>query len=437
MDRQTLEQMNERARAHLRYARAEKKRRELEEEARQPARRSPITSTGIRYTDEGIETHPTAAEEIDIPAALPAKDVAFSVRPARYRLELRLERPAAIDVFRSGQEIVQSRRVHDTAVLDIGGGQFRIESSAVILDMRLHRFGQRAAGELVLGPFEAEGIVEAEAKGHGNWEAQVASDRVYDATLDTAGTVPDLTLHGDVWEGAPRGSKLPESKTEPIDGGWPWSVVRRFESGLEAPNWSSAVKAGAVFSGHEEVTEDGVIELDHSNYRYWRGVGEWTMLAGENAPSFDPTPGRWAYVWGAAENADRAYSLKTGRQTDPTTEGVYLVKSGGSESTQISGARAAQGSPVSSGRETLAPGSRWRAEKGEHPSGILVKLEGAGLAKSVELRVIQKKGPKGKEVQSTRRIDLSNLWDPRRKDVPSGGNSGGRGIFLSHSERSP
>lgn len=138
--------------------------------------------------------------------------------------------------------------MHGRAVLDVEGGQFRIQSSAAILEMRLHRFEQRATGTLILGPFEAE------VKGHGDWSARVGSDRVYDATLDSTGSLPSLTLHGDTCEGAPRGSELPESKLEPIEGGgWPWSVVRRFESGLDAPNWSSAVKAGTTLSGREEI----------------------------------------------------------------------------------------------------------------------------------------------------------------------------------------
>jgi hypothetical protein len=373
MDRQTLKQMNERARAHLRYVEQAETKAALEDETRQPARRSPIKSTGIQYTEEGIETHPTAATEIDVPVRLPAKEVAFSVRPSRYRLSIRVERPAAVDVYRGGEYAIRSRRALGTSIFDVEGGELRIESSAAILDLRLHRFERRAEGYIILGPFSAEGLLEAEVVGEGDWSAHVASNRVYDATLDTAGTVPDLTLHGDVWEGEPRGRSLPEHKLTPIKGGWPWSVVRRFNGGLEAPNWSAAVKAGTAVSSPEEITERGVIDLDHSTYQYWRGVGEWTILAGANAPSFDPAPGRWTYVWGKAQNVDRAYSLKTGRQTDPTTKGTYLVKSDDPDSVEISGAYAAQGSPVSTDRETLAPGPRWRTEKSEHPPQVVVK----------------------------------------------------------------
>lgn len=242
-----------------------------------------------------------------------------------------------------------------------------------------------------------------------------------------------------MWEGKAAGQSLPESKSAPIEGGWPWSVVRRFESGVEAPSWAPSVRAGTVATGHEEVTEPGVVELDHSGFRYWRGVGQWTVLAGESAPSFDRTAGRWTYVFGSAEGAGRAYSLKTGRQTDPTTEGTYLIKSDDPDSVAISGAHAAQGSPVSEDRRTLAPGSgsRWRAELTRHPPQVLVRLSGAGLARAVELETTQRKGPKGMDVTSTRRVDLSNLWPPGRKDVPSPQRPEGAGIFLPHTGRSP
>jgi len=437
MKRAEIEEMNQMARAHLRRVEQAEKRQEIESEARQPLRRSPITSSGIQYTEEGIETHPVASEEIDVPAQLPAKEAALSVRPARYRMELRLERPGAVDVFRDGTQIVRSRRVSGRAVMDVEGGRFTVKASAAILDLRMRRFEGRSEGTLVLGPFEAEGTVEAKAIGHGDWAARVASNRVYEGTLDGSGDVPSLHLTGNVWEGPPAGESLPAGRGNPIEDGWPWAVARRFESGLEPPNWASSAQAGTTTSGHEEITSAGVIRLDHSAYRYWRGVGQWTLLAGENAPSFDEVPGRWTYVWGTAEGAERAYSLKTGRRTDPTAEGTYFVK-GDPSQVDITGAHAAQGHPLPESRETLAPISgRWRAEKSRHPGQVLVKLEGSGLARAIEIKTTRRKGPKGMEAASTRRIDLSKLWPPQAKDVPSPQRPEGRGIFLSHTERSP
>lgn len=437
MERQELEQMNEMARGHLRHVESIQRRKELEEEASQPVRRAPIKSTGVRYNDEGVETHPVQAEGIDVPTQLPSKEASFSVRSAQYRLEIRLQRPGAVTVERQGKTIVQSRRMFRRSVLDIQGGQFTVSASSAILDLRLHRFESRSKGTIVLGPFEAEGVVEARAIGHGSWSAEVASNRVYDADLDESGQLPSLQLQGSVWEGEPRGQSLPENKLDPIEGGWPWSVVRRFESGLKEPTWASAVKAGTTTSGHEKITEDGVIELDHFNFQYWRGVEKWTLLAGTNAPSFDPVPGRWTYVWGTATGADHAYSLKTGRQTDPTSRGVYLAKSDDPESVEISGAYGSKGNSVPADRATLGPGSRWKASKSHHPPQVLVRLEGSGLARAVEIQTTRKKGPKGMEVTSSRRIDLSKLWSPRRKNVPSPQRPEGQGIFLPHTERSP
>lgn len=430
--------MNQAARGYLAYARAKKRQVGLEEEASQPARRAPIHSKGILFSEEGIETHAVAAEQLGTPFSLPASEVAFEVRPARYRLELRLAEPGAIDVLRDGQKIVSSRRAAGTAVLDIEGGSFTVASSSLISGARLHRFEQRSEGEIILGPFRAQGTVEATAKGHGTWTAEVASNYVRKGSLGAGGKLPSLTLEDDVWEGAVPGQSLPESRLSPIEQGTPWSVARRFESGLEAPRWADAVKAASTRSGHEEVSESGVIDLDHDTYEYWRGVGEWALLAGSEAPAFDPAPGRWTYVWGTASGVGRAYSLQTGRRADPTAKGIYLAKSSAPSEVEIEGAHAAYGSPVSADRETLAPGGAvWRAKKSEHPPQVLVRLQGKGLARAIEITETRKRGPKGKEFTQSRRIDLSKYWDPRQTNVSAPQRPEGRGLFLPHPNESP
>ena len=76
-----------------------------------------------------------------------------------------------------------------------------ISASATILGIDVRSFRARAEGELILGPFDMEGTAEAKAIGNGDWTAEVASNRAYDATLETAGSLPEMTLHGGVWEG--------------------------------------------------------------------------------------------------------------------------------------------------------------------------------------------------------------------------------------------
>lgn len=426
--RDRIKELNRKARRYLDYAEAARAKREIESDARQPRRRAPITSSGILFTEEGAETKPLASEEVDVPASVPSQDLSMTLRPARYRIRLQVDGAASVDVRSGGELVVSGRQALGHAVLEVEGGDLDIYSSSAITAIRVHRFESRAEGSLILGPFSAEGLVSASVVGDGSWGAEVASDRVYEADLDTD-TSPSLTVGSGTWEGTVPGKETPPSRQDPIDG-WPWSIVRRFKS-VEDPTWVSSVRAGVTTSGHEEITENGVIDLDHGSFRYWTGVGQWAVFAGSEAPAFSPTSGRWTYVWGSAAGIDRAYSMRTGRQTDPSTEGVYLVR-GRPDETEIDGAHARRGKPLPKTRRTLSPGPRWKAEKNRHPENVLVRIEGSGTARALELKTKKNEGPKGMETTDTRRIDLSRLWRPEQKNVSSPQSPEGRGVFLPH-----
>lgn len=113
--------------------------------------------------------------------------------------------------------------------------------------------------------------------------------------------------------------------------------------------------AGTTRRGHEPFEPEQVVETDHDQHVYWRGIGEWTTLAGAEAPSFDRIPGDWTYVWGRAEGPiDRAYDLQTGHRTEDTsTEGAYLLKSHAPDDVDIEGTHAARGGPIPERRATL------------------------------------------------------------------------------------
>lgn len=196
--------------------------------------------------------------------------------------------------------------------------------------------------------------------------------------------------------------------------------------------------AGTTRRGHEPFEPEQVVETDHDQHVYWRGIGEWTTLAGAEAPSFDRIPGDWTYVWGRAEGPiDRAYDLQTGHRTEDTsTEGAYLLKSHAPDDVDIEGTHAARGGPIPERRATLPPGEYVRADRTRSPKGVLVRLDGRGLARAIELKCTRRLGPGGREQTRTRRIDLTRYWDPRTA-ASNTVQSEGPGVFLPHSIQSP
>jgi hypothetical protein len=263
----------------------------------------------------------------------------------------------------------------------------------------------RSKGSVLLGPFEAEGWVSASPKGHGSWAAEVASNQVYDATLEAGQVEPSLTMHsGSVWRGAGRES-LPANYVEGIAHD---TLVRLDPAKAEPLDFLGEVSAGTVHTGHEEWKIESTTALDHSVYDYWRDIGEVFGMSPADAPGFDQVYGKWAYVWGIPSGIERAISLANGEEveTPVNTEGAYLVKIAFPDDFEVEGTFAAKGTPVPESRSTLPPGTHARATRTESPGEVFVEVSGTGLLRGIELTERVPMGPEGMEVTQTREIRI-------------------------------
>lgn len=388
--------------------------------------RTPHHTRGISFTEEGIATPRTASEELDVSFSLPAKQITFNFRPARYEVHLRLRGSATVDAYdlSSEEQLIKSRRTTRRAVLDLEGSAFRIESDSLIEQVEIFRFTRRQTGSMVVGPFRAEGIVSASVVGEGTWTAEVASAPRFEGSIDYGQQPPAYDGNGDAWRGQPPESPQPSPPEESVEAAFARRAKGSPEMNLE---FYQSVRASAVLENHEEMEVEETTSL--GEHLWWDGLEKWSVLAGSDAPSFDPRPGLWTHVWGSAEGADVAYSLRTGRKTSPK-DGAFLVRTESPEDVSIDGAYGRSGRPISSeDRPTLPPGTYWRAERSRAPHHVYVRIEGSGIARKIELSETRRLGPKGMEMTDSRRIDLADFFRPGTKANHSP-VAEGRGRFL-------
>lgn len=362
---------------------------------------------GTKRNEEGVETFRNGTEQVDLSSLdLPARSVEWELDEGSYRLRLEMEGPTSVSVESlEGETIVNARKTDGTAILDLNSEAVRVTAERPIQSLRLERHVSRSKGTVLLGPFEAEGWVSATAKGHGSWTIRVASNQVYDASLDAGSARPSLTKHsGFVWTGAGRES----SPSEPAQGLAHDTIVRLDPTKAKDLDFLDEVSAGVVHKDHEEWKIESTTALDHSMYDYWRGLNKTLGLSPDEAPGFDPVYGRWAYVWGIPSGVERAINLANGEEveTPVTTEGAYLVKIAFPEAFEVQGIYTPKGTAVPTSRSTLPPGTHARATRTESPGEVFVEVSGTGLLRGIELTERVPMGPEGMEIAQTREIKI-------------------------------
>lgn len=404
---------------------------QLQERSAAPPK-TPMSVRGMEFTSEGVETPVLAGSEVGLTFSLPSDTVRWNIKPARYRVSVQTRGPAVLDVnnAETGEAIIRSRRTGGRAVLDIRAGAVEMTATSPIEDVEVLRYDNRASGEIILGPYRAEGVIEAETVGHGSWTTEVASNPMVAGELSVEGT-PRFTGSGEVWRGQSLQEKQPGRPESPM---LYWSVANRFPG---APNadlkFRSSVRAGRTYSGHTktEITQP----KPTPSGAFWKGIGQWRVMGGSDAPAFDPRPALWTYVWGQASGHERAYDARTGRPAEPTSQGVYLIRTTEPSSVEIDGTHAGYGAPFTAdSKQTITPGTYAQAAVTDAPKQVFVRLKGKGLAREIKLKETRKRGPQGMSLTDTRRIDLAEYFRPGI-DRTHNLTTGGRGAFLPAAAR--
>jgi len=327
-----------------------------------------------------------------------------------------MEGPTSVSVETlEGETIVHARKTDGVALLDLDSGAVRVTAQRPIQSLRLERYVSRSNGTVLLGPFEAEGWVSAAPKGHGDWNATVASNQVYGAALSAGQTEPDLTFFtDDIWRGAGRES-VP---TALVDGIAHDTLVRLDPAQAEDLTFLDEISAGTLHKDHERWAPESTSDLDHSTYSYWRDLGKVFGLSPTDAPGFDPVYAKWAYVWGIPSGVERAISLTNGEEveTPVSNPGAYLVKVPFPDDFEVEGIYAPKGTTVPKDRSTLPPGKHARAKRTESPGEVFVQVKGTGLLRGIELTESVPMGPDGLETTRTRVIKIPRGVAERRPE---------------------
>ena len=432
----------------------------------------PLRSQSFQYTAEGAETPWIEADVVRLPTLrLPSKDIGWDLADGLYRIELTLDAPGTFTVARAdGAELIRNRYTARTAVVDVSYGALRIASTTAIREVRVLRMVRRTPGEIVLGPFEADGEVRVSVVGHGGLEAQVAWDYdVYRRIVRGRDGLPELAPTRAVrhWTEAQAAAlKAPAQGPRPI----PYSVAVQFvEPGmpdLPDPLWRSTLRCGRVLDGDPETNvyeQQQVVDAQTAADRdYWLGVGKWGRLPGDAHPAFEPEGGVWTVLWGrvarGAELLTSAYAAN-GQQVPPdqlSVPGRYLLRRddygwyddatlepdgsvlykrevffGDAQAVELDGVWCAYGEPLRYSDDPLADlrepvlrrsGSSVIIEEGEYlelpyatyPRRFLIRVQGAGVLRAVDVHVTSSsEGPGGPPIQTTYRVPVSN---PHRTD---------------------
>lgn len=428
----------------------------------QVQRKAAILSAGFLFNPEGAETHYSGAHRVSVPSRLPSKEVGWDLNssmtaPAsvtkgdaastpertaiRYRVLVEVESPGSISAYTGqttaqggGALLMKDRTIQDRAVLDFQSGSVRLVSTSYITRISVFRYTERIEGELILGPFNFNGVVSAKTIGFGNFTTTVASDYIYNSVSATS------------WKAETYGTPL----TQRVEGS-PWSLQRLTDRTIAEPVFGPTVHAGRT----AEPSTDVKIEVPtaYDGAVYWAGLGDWVVYGASDAPEFEPIPSYYTYVWGsitAREGAGRvtAFDLTTGRPADPTRDGYYIVRCQDPSFVTINGANSSYGEPMRftsdagaqdqvarhydlHGAVIIPPGIYKRTVAHEAPEGVLVKVRGSGTLKAIEFTIVSTShSPVGHVLTKKFRVDLSQYWSA--SDSPSrGAVTTGRGQFVS------
>jgi hypothetical protein len=387
--------------------------------------RVPIRSQSVEWTEEGLTTPLADPEPVGASFTLPAKSLEWAFKPGRYRLLVRTgEENARLTLTdKDNTIVVRDHQAFGRAILDVNISTARLESTKPVTDIEIYRFTRQMQGSAVIGPFEARGVVRAEARGDGNWSAEVASEPMIPGSVTTDGREPSFDRTGSPWRGTPPSETQPSS---PGGDAVPWATARRFPAVGAELDFYQAVRAGDVRAGHETKELQSTTSPDGGGL-WWPRLQEWRVLGSHRAPSFDPRPGLWTNVWGTARGEDKAWDLRTGRPADARDQGPYLIRTDDPESVEISGAWGAEGEPVpGADKNALPAGTYGHARLEAAPNRVYVRLEGTGTAGHLELEMTRRLGPAGLEVTDQRQVDLKKYFGEKGQ-----ADSSGRGRLLS------
>lgn len=376
--------------------------------------KTPLYMQGLVSTAEGFETPLSETEPVDFDFDLPADEVRWSAKKAKYHLQIETEGPALIDVYDENQDalIVSQRRSMGVAVIEVNVANARIEATRRITALRVDRFVSRTSGSIIVGPFHGEGRITAKAKGHGSWSTQVAAEPYIEGSYDNQSL--DFTQDGAVYYGA-----RPERLDEPpyfsgTEKAYPWSAVRRVPNdtdlsfGPEALQFDDSVVVGRRPHSFEEITVESPHRQEDGE-EWWSGMGQWQAMIGKESPGLYRSAALWTYVWGSATGPIiRAYDMRTGHKAgDTSSRGFYLISTQEPAEVDVDGVHGKAGMPIT--KTYIRPGTYYRTEYYQYPDTFFIQVEGTGMLRELELEETSWFGPEMEEITKTRRIDLADF----------------------------
>lgn len=412
--------------------------------------KTPLIMQGFERTSEGWETAPTSSEFVALALSLPARQVAWDLEDASYRLEIELERPGVITARTpEARAVFTNRRVVGVGVLDLSQGRIILQASEPIIRLNLVRFSDRALGELIIGPIEGlSGFVTAEVTGHGDFTCELAYDYAVPGSL-VVGTTGVVEL-------AP-----PTTKKEALFGaGVPYSVAR-LVTDTDEPRWADQIILGKTYGESESVvfamspTPNSPLASEKADY--WGGLHAWRPFLPPESPQHATRPGVWTHLWGRVEEDPngvvlRAYALDTGQEVSPGdtrangrwllyreddvwSDETHLTRSATARAVRddtlvMSGVWCATGEPyryeddelvlpgepvlsVRAGRVIMPTNNAVACPYEERPTALLIRIRGRGLARAVTLTAeTRADNPGADPVTTTHREQLSHYLRP-------------------------
>lgn len=428
-------------------------------DAQAKIRRLPILSRGFAFNTEGAETLAVQANPVNIKLALPSKEVSWNLNSTsatdrslriKYRVVIELDKPGQVTATSRGSSIMTSRNVIKTAVLEFNTGDVTLSSNSYILKCEISRFDERSEGELILGPYNFDGVVSARAIGFGNITTDLAIDYRVNATQSYTDT-PAIQL--DIDEPPQVGQGLDQIALDNENlASVPWSRARLVLRDLPGPRWSSQVAAGSRFVSVDDmlVTAPTV----YNGEELWAADGEWAILPNALSPYMSDTPRYYTYLWGRVTQGSNSlvvYDARTGQKTGGGTPGIYMLETINPSQIVYEGEIFAYGEPVRKiddplsesyiinfpkrgGVYVIPPGRYKKVVRSNSPTEVLVRLRGKGLVRQIEFTVTSTgSGPVATPTTEVLRVDLANYWDTHDEPKISETNpsTSGVGVYLS------